>query len=500
VAELVLEETDVGEGKALPDGWTLLPFSEAARTISVSNNKVKQQDYLPQGKLPVIDQGQEYIGGYTDDVDKQVVCNLPVIVFGDHTKALKFVNFDFVAGADGVKVLKPIAAFDPKLFYYFLHVLELPDKGYARHFQYLQNSTIPLPPLTEQQRIVGEIEAQFTRLDAGVGALKRTRRKLQRYRASVLKAACEGRLVPQDPSDEPASTLLQRILVERRAQWEAAELAKMEAKGKRPKDDKWKEKYQEPTGPETEGLPELPEGWVWARAEQLSDWITKGTTPTASKLHHSASESAKVPFLKVYNLTFDGTLDFSVAPTFISDETHHEELGRSLVLPGDVLMNIVGPPLGKVSIVPDLYPEWNMNQAIVRYRPMAGFSGKFLSYLLRAETILHWAKSRAKATAGQFNLTLEICRDLPLPIPPQAEQQRIVEEVERRLSLIEAMEVAVKANLKRAERLRQSILKQAFAGKLVPQDPTNEPASVLLARLRAARNGGEKARQGRLNL
>ena len=127
-------------------------------------------------------------------------------------------------------------------------------------------------PSTEQHRIVAEIEKQFTRLDTAVAALKRTQANLKRYRASVLKAACEGRLVPTEAElarkegrdYEPADRLLACILNERRAKWEADQLAKMQAQGKVPKDDTWKEKYQEPTGPDTTDLPKLPEGWVWA--------------------------------------------------------------------------------------------------------------------------------------------------------------------------------------------------------------------------------------------
>ena len=109
---------------------------------------------------------------------------------------------------------------------------------------------------------------------------------------------------------------------------------------------------------------------------------------------------------------------------------------------------------------------------------MGDYSARFLSICLRSESILAWAVQRAKATAGQFNLTLEICRDLPLPIPPLAEQHRIVAEVERRLSLVQEVEATVAANLKRAERLRQSILKRAFEGRLVPQDANDVPASL----------------------
>src|SRR5690606_22545931 len=141
-------------------------------------------------------------------------------------------------------------------------------------FPRLLNFEIPIAPPPEQRRIVAEIEKQFTRLDAAVAALERARANLKRYRASVLAAACEGRLVPteaalarQEGRDyEPASALLDRILAERRARWEADELAKMHARGKPPKNDAWKSKYKEPAAPDTNGLPELPEGWEWAYA------------------------------------------------------------------------------------------------------------------------------------------------------------------------------------------------------------------------------------------
>jgi type I restriction enzyme S subunit len=129
---------------------------------------------------------------------------------------------------------------------------------------------IPLPPLAEQRRIVEAIEQQLTRLDAGVASLRRTQAGLRRYKAAVLKAACEGRLVPQDASDEPADALLRRILDERRAKWEAEQIAKMQAQGRTVLDDGWRAKYQEPQGPDMAGLPELPKGWVWATPEQLA--------------------------------------------------------------------------------------------------------------------------------------------------------------------------------------------------------------------------------------
>ena len=129
-----------------------------------------------------------------------------------------------------------------------------------------------------------------------------------------------------------------------------------------------------------------------------------------------------------------------------------------------MLINIVGPPLGQVSIVPDFLVEANINQAIARLRPIERLSAKFLALTLMCEDIIRWAIRQAKTTAGQANLTHELCRALPLPLPPLPEQHRIVAEVDRRLSIVREVEAEVDANLKRAQALRQATLARAFAG------------------------------------
>lgn len=178
----------------------------------------------------------------------------------------------------------------------------------------------------------------------------------------------------------------------------------------------------EPLAVNESSLHPLSAGWCWARVEQICYLITKGTTPAKNKLYANKGE---VPYIKVYNLTNTGALNFSIDPTFIDLDTHINELVRSRVFPQDVLMNIVGPPLGKVSIVPSTYPEWNLNQAIAVFRPLGGYSPDFLcQYLLRDET-QDWLYRRSKKTSGQRNLTLEVCRNLPIPIPPPSIQNRI---------------------------------------------------------------------------
>lgn len=196
--------------------------------------------------------------------------------------------------------------------------------------------------------------------------------------------------------------------------------------------------------------------------KDLCFFITKGTTPPKNKMYTLKGD---IPFIKVYNLTFDTSLDFSVDPTFVSKETHLGFLSRSIVLPGDVLMNIVGPPMGKVSIVPDTYPEWNINQAIVRFRCYDKINNKYLAYYLGFGETVEKMKSKSKATAGQFNLTLETCRELQIPVPSIEVQKEIVLMLDSELSLCNKIEKTVDSALQEAESLRQSILKQAFEGE-----------------------------------
>ena len=201
-----------------------------------------------------------------------------------------------------------------------------------------------------------------------------------------------------------------------------------------------------------------------SRLEDLCFFITKGTTPSKSAM---ISGNGEIPFIKVYNLTFNNSLDFSIDPTFVNQDTHTGFLGRSVTYPGDVLMNIVGPPMGKVSIVPNTYPEWNINQAIARFRCLDRLYNKYLAYFLGRSDTVEKMKSKAKATAGQFNLTLEICRDIQIPVPPIEEQKKVVYNIETKLSQQQKISDTVDLALQQAEAMRQSILKKAFEGELI---------------------------------
>ena len=167
-------------------------YKELVQKIPISpNKKTKQKDYLEQGRVAIVDQGHQLVSGYTEDSSMIVPCDLPVIVFGDHTRIVKYISFPFGAGADGIKVLQPKRNIIPKFLYYATQylVLKLEDRGYARHYQYLEKKELDVYSLSEQERIVARIEELFSQLDASVAELKTAKERLKVYRQAVLKAA-----------------------------------------------------------------------------------------------------------------------------------------------------------------------------------------------------------------------------------------------------------------------------------------------------------------------
>ncbi len=352
---------------------------------------------------------------------------------------------------------------------------------------------LTVAPLPEQHRIVAEIEKHLTRLGAAVASLGRVKANLKRYRASVLKAACEGRLVPTEAElaraagrdYEPADQLLARILAERRARWEADQLAKMQAAGKPPNDDAWKARYVEPKAAAGEPA-DLPEGWCWATVDEVgssADQVVL-TGPFGTSLGTGDFRESGVPVLTIGCLTqshIDSSKAVHVSPAKAAD------LSRYRLAEGDLLFSRMAT-VGRAGLVPNSLAGALVNYHIMRLRLSAQAVNPryFLAYVRGSQTVGNYTRG-INHGATRDGINTEQLLEMPVALAPLTEQQRIVAEVERRLSFVDELEATVATNLKRAERLRQSILKLAFEGKLVPQDPDDEPASVLLARINAER-------------
>lgn len=196
---------------AVPAHWAWTTFKAFLENRTDSHRKLPQKDYQSEGPYPVIDQGADLIGGYCADVKLLLPAEPPYIIFGDHTRCVKFFEAPFVQGADGVKVFHAGKDVDIRFAYWALKGLQLPDKGYSRHAKFLKESFFPLPPVDEQREIVSRIETAFARIDRLAAEAAKALKLLGRLDQRILAKAFAGELVPQDPTDEPAEALLARI-------------------------------------------------------------------------------------------------------------------------------------------------------------------------------------------------------------------------------------------------------------------------------------------------
>ena len=309
----------------------------------------------------------------------------------------------------------------------------------------LARISLPVPPRGQQDRIVAEIEKQFSRLDEAVANLKRVKANLKRYKAAVLKAAVEGKLTEdwrkQHPNVEPASKLLERILADRRAKWSG------------------RGKYKEPAKPGTNNLPSLPEKWTWATVDQLTAMVTSGSRGWGEYYSHTGPLFIRAQDIKTDSLNLQTIAHVSIP--------NNAEGTRTAVTKGDILITITGANVTKSALVKQLGEQAFVSQHVALLKPsLASVSTYLFTWVVSPEhgrkMLERWAYG-----AGKPGLSLNQIRGLPVALPPLAEQNQITAEVERRQSVIEELEVAVEANLIRADRLRQSTLTAAFSGRLL---------------------------------
>ena len=282
----------------------------------------------------------------------------------------------------------------------------------------------------------------------------------KQIRQTILDLAIRGALVPQDPTDEPASVLLERIRAEK----------EQLIKDKKLKRDK---KDNEPI----DEVPfELPEGWEWCRLGEIA-YIAAGSTPESSSFVNKG-----IPYLKVYNLR-NQAIDFDYKPQYIKESIHNGILKRSKTEIGDLIMNIVGPPLGKLAIIPTSLPESNFNQAAVLIRPYLykNIINKYLFYFLSEMSEINSIST--KGSAGQINISLSQSKNIRVPLPPLAEQHRIAQKVEQLLTIVDTIEQLQEELRDLVKQTKNQVLNYAIAGKLTHQDPNDEPAEVLLKRI-----------------
>ena len=438
-----MSETDIDLSE-LPDGWVWTTLGEI---IEPSKEKVNPLviEEVPYISLEHIekDTGKLLGHGRSSDVrSSKTKFNGGDLLYG---KLRPYLNKVYISDFEGVCSTDLLVFPNNELLSnaFFLYRFLCRDfVNYASHnvsgvnlprvnFQTLSRFKIPLPPLSEQHRIVAKIEELFTKLDAGINELHKAQSQLKRYRQSVLKAAFEGKLT-----------------------------------------EAWRAEHQDEIEPAILIASDLPAGWMWTTIEEVVQIIDyRGRTPPYS--------SEGIPHLRSANVR-NGNIIWNNLK-YVTEETYNKYMTRGLPKRGDLLFTTEAP-LGEVAFAPD--KKFSLAQRIMLLRPFEdSIKPEFLLYQI--QTASFQEKLRISETGSVVKgISSRNFKPFPIIIPPLPEQQAIVSEVESRLSVADEVEKTVMAELKRAEQLRQSILKKAFSGQLVPQDPSDEPASLLLERIK----------------
>lgn len=353
----------------------------------------------------------------------------------------------------------------------------------------IEEIELPLPPLAEQTRIVEKLEELLSDLDAGVAELKAAQKKLAQYRQSLLKAAVESALTAEwrakNKPQETGAQLLERILKERRARWEARQLAKFKQQGKTPPKD-WQAKYPEPVKPDTSNLPELPEGWVWSSIGECFH-VVVGATPSRKKPDYW---NGTIPWVSSGEVRFSRITETKERITWEGLNNSSTQINPV----GSVLLGMIGEgkTRGQVAIL-DIEAANNQNCAAIWVSETA----------IPPEYVYFWLWSRYEETRrgssgnNQPALNKSIVESIPFPLPPLDETKAIVAVLDQAISQAIAQNATIEHSLKQSAAQRKNILKAAVSGQLVPQDPNDEPASVLLERIRAERAKREKEHKAR---
>lgn len=271
----------------------------------------------------------------------------------------------------------------------------------------LKNTLIPVPPLGQRRTLIEQVQNALGALSEVPGHLVLARRAVERFRQAVLAAACSGRLT---------------------ADWR-----------------------------DSQNLP----AWEYSSAKDVCQKVQSGTTP---KKWHDGSDG--IAFLKVYNIV-DQRINFDYRPQYISAELHNGAMSRAATIPGDVLMNIVGPPLGKVAVVTDQFPQWSINQAITLFRPSDRVTSEWLYIFLCSGISVRQILNSTRGTVGQVNISLSQCRNFTIPIPSIAEQGEIARRVHDFLTIGDQMLERIDSCHNVVDRTARAVLGKAFRGELV---------------------------------
>lgn len=283
-------------------------------------------------------------------------------------------------------------------------------KGVAQkniNISILKEVEIPLPPLEEQKQIAEKLNKVFDQIESIKRSTERIPELLKNFRQQILTYAVTGKLT-----------------------------------------EDWRKDKQL-------------DAWRVELAKDCCEKVQSGGTPKGSKF-----ETVGIPFLKVYNIV-NNKIDFESEPQYVSEEIQNSQIKKSITYPGDVIMNIVGPPLNKVAIIPDTYKEWNLNQAITLFRPKEYLNNKYLYYFFCEGSSVNSVIDKTRGVVGQVNISLSQCRDFSISIPPMEEQLEIVKRIESLFNILDDAERRYQLLRDKLDKLPQTLLYKAFKGELI---------------------------------
>mgnify|MGYP005840158407 CR=1 FL=1 len=477
----------------LPPNWITLPLSEVIQTQKGKKphnlGEKSELRTIPYINIKAFEKG--IVTEYAPEQEAVYCTEQDVLLVWDGARAgLSGRGISGYVGSTLAKVTSDLVEIN-FLSYFFESIyrtLNTQTKGVGiPHINPVVLNSLPfnLAPKNEQHRIVDKLEEIFSELDAGVKELKAAQTKLSQYRQSLLKSAVEGSLTQQWRAENSAQVqetgeqLLVRILKQRREQWQQQKLAEFAEKGKTPPKN-WQEAYPEPVQPDTTDLPKLPEGWVWASMGQVCQ-IQGGI----QKQPKRRPIENKYPFLRVANV-YRNELRL--------DEVHEielfgDELQRLALLKGDILIvegNGSKSEIGRCAIWNDEIKNAVHQNHLIRSRPVLALS-RYVALWLNSPAGMNIMSTLAATTSGLYTLSVSKISKIPVPIPSVSEQSYIADKIDAEFDAIDRQIEATALGLKQSEAQRKNILKSAFSGQLVPQDPNDEPASVLLEKIKQER-------------
>ncbi|WP_373163810.1 restriction endonuclease subunit S [Agathobaculum sp. Marseille-P7918] len=404
----------------VPTNWCWVRLLDSFYNCTDSKKKIPQKEYIQDGDIAIIDQGQDLVGGYTNDSEMAFSGQLPVIIFGDHTRCIKYIDFPFVQGADGVKVLKPKQFFNTKAFYYAFQNVNIPNMGYRRHFPLFDQYAIPLPPLAEQQRIVDRIESLFAKLDEAKQKVQEALDSFETRKAAILHKAFIGELT---------------------ARWRKENGVGMES-------------------------------WRTVTFKDACLKITDGThhspvnTPTGEYMYVTAKNIKEIG-IDLTNITF------------VSKEVHDEIYSRCDVQYGDVLYIKDGATTG-IATVNTIEEPFSLLSSVAVLRPdKKQIMAKYMVYNLNSSKTKAMMINNMSGNAIT-RLTLSKIKTAPITVCSLDEQAEIVRILDHLLAKEQQAKESTERVLEQIDLIKKSILARAFRGELGTNDPSEESAVELV--------------------